>query len=364
MPSIRFEDAWQISADNRYKCRLCPQEAPKWLTHSKACVHENSELHTLRVRELDRPPPTNVYPTRSSAGQPQSAFPKPASAATSSSSPTTSTSSSSIFPDFRVEPYVAIPGPRCASDRADQIYDDFDGEWWRRSARERLQTQGGVVDISENDKDEARNGDSDGNNTSNVLPDFNSRMAADEINGPRKPRSVGDIPDVPPISLPEFTIQAIDALHVGDKEAAKHCEVVQGHFAHSRIIAHRLLQQPAPEATTTDTAFWKIIGRELRENEEQWGPDRNSPGWRSWSRDRILGDMALWPAPLHLQSLLNATFTDLGAPPFAGGPAEQPELAMPPPVAAQGLMQVMGDDLGAQNGIGPVADAANEGDAA
>ncbi|VDC07266.1 unnamed protein product [Peniophora sp. CBMAI 1063] len=436
MPSLRFDDAWQTSADGHYKCRLCTKEFPNWVTHSKALAHDDSELHTIRARELDRPPPLSINPTRreTSSLPSASAYQPPAGA---------STSDRSNFPDFQVDPYVAIPGPRCASDPVDQIYDDYNGTWAGSSGCEQP-PEDGVVEHGERDavqvSDEVharRNTvidppsldgpagavpfeDASNDFSRGVFPNFAGRAAAEEHAVPCKPRfdvddaelyfrevashfvanpllsyagryilmriesylrvqggeinlaeyatseaaqaavgsylrdqirnskssyrkrtfrSVGGVANVPAISLPEYTIQTIDALHVGDREAAKYCEVVQGQFAYTRIVAHRLILDPAPQAANGDTAFWRIICRDLKQNEEQWGPDRNSPSWRAWSREYILQDMTLWPAPLHLHGYLAATFSDLDVAPPTGGTPIQPvdTLALPPPAAAQGL---------------------------
>lgn len=49
--------AWHKTDDEcLYKCRLRTRELPQWVPLSRATAREETEMHSIRVRDLDRPP--------------------------------------------------------------------------------------------------------------------------------------------------------------------------------------------------------------------------------------------------------------------------------------------------------------------
>lgn len=132
------------SEDNQYKCKLCTDEFPLWVSLSKARAHEDTELHVIRTRKLDRPPKPDFTAMRNLA-----ATANPPSPSFVSSRDHTH-SQASAFPDFRSRTHITVPGPHRVSDSSDQIYDDFGGEWFRAARRDEPM-QDGVIELDEDD---------------------------------------------------------------------------------------------------------------------------------------------------------------------------------------------------------------------
>ncbi|KZV64706.1 hypothetical protein PENSPDRAFT_757068 [Peniophora sp. CONT] len=164
--------------------------------------------------------------------------------------------------------------------------------------------------------------------------------------------------DDEPVSLPRFTIDAVDDLHVGEREKAKRSDLVQGHFAHCRLTAHHLIQNPVPTANG-DTAFWRTISNDIKQNVKAWGSDRNTPAWRNWSRALIIEDLAIFPGPTGaLQELSQFPGPNANAdvaPPVPAplpigppGPLANAMAALPPPQVAPGLWQEIDEAPGGE----------------
>lgn len=136
------------SQDNRYKCKLCTDQFPLWVTLSKARAHEDTELHVIRTRRLDRPPEPPAAPNFTAKRDTAAITNVPSTG----SLPSLHRSHSHVpsFPNFRSRTHMSMPGPRRASDPPDQIYDDHGGEWYRAASRSEP-PQEGVIELNEDD---------------------------------------------------------------------------------------------------------------------------------------------------------------------------------------------------------------------
>jgi hypothetical protein len=120
---IYYSIAFQING-TQYRCKLCPNQ--RWICLSKALEHENTVRHQHRYRQLDTPPGGSEYDLDYGGLGPSCP-----SGTTFNAQPSSPTSVHSADPVYPISTYISVPGPALEDDAADQIYDDWGGEWFR-----------------------------------------------------------------------------------------------------------------------------------------------------------------------------------------------------------------------------------------